>query len=445
MRNGKALFACVAFAGAAIGATAAPEISDVTLTPNNAGMVTITYKLTGEDAVVTPDVLTNGVSIGDANIRGFVGDINKLIAASNVTRTIYWCPRTFWPNQLIEENKLQVKLTAWPKANPPDYMAQSIYTPDIRYFYPSAEAVPGGVTNRAYKTNLLLMRRIHAAGVEWTSGAPENDPTYVAPDSANATILAHAVTLTNDYYIGVYETTVAQVKFGAYQDSSNARINYGMYMSQFTNETLFAQPDAFVRPFDSMSWCRLRMDTTDSRNSYHWPECGHAVHPSSPGALFRKATGLELDLPTEAQWEFAARAGVCGYYAGDCDEIAWHKGNWRNDPMRVQYGNANNSHEVGLLKPNGFGLFDMLGNLCEWCLDPLPDKYNATLTDPYKGAATIEPVGAYGAPADVNHVLCGGDCGEASDILSCSRRKSAAYGAYNAARGFRLVCPATLP
>jgi sulfatase modifying factor 1 len=63
-------------------------------------------------------------------------------------------------------------------------------------------------------------------------------------------------------------------------------------------------------------------------------------------------------LPTEAEWEHACRAGTTGARYGRLDEIAWHRGNSRE---RI--------HEAGGRQPNAWGLYDMLGNVWEWCWD----------------------------------------------------------------------------
>ena len=74
-------------------------------------------------------------------------------------------------------------------------------------------------------------------------------------------------------------------------------------------------------------------------------------------------TRLSFQLPSEAQWEYAARGGnQSGHYrysgGNDVDDVAWHKEN---------AGNV--LHLVGEKRPNELGLYDMSGNLCEWCLD----------------------------------------------------------------------------
>jgi len=63
-------------------------------------------------------------------------------------------------------------------------------------------------------------------------------------------------------------------------------------------------------------------------------------------------------LPTEAEWEYACKAGTSGIRYGELDLIAWYKGN-----------SERTTHNVGLKEPNSWGLYDMLGNVWEWCSD----------------------------------------------------------------------------
>ena len=69
-------------------------------------------------------------------------------------------------------------------------------------------------------------------------------------------------------------------------------------------------------------------------------------------------------LPTEAEWEYAARAGSTEARYGAVDEIGWHEGN-----------SGGRAHEVGQKRPNGFGLYDMLGNVWEWVNDWYDARY----------------------------------------------------------------------
>lgn len=80
--------------------------------------------------------------------------------------------------------------------------------------------------------------------------------------------------------------------------------------------------------------------------------------------------GFRYRLPTEAEWEYACRGGTTGDYAGDLDNLAWYATN-----------SGNRTHRVGTKQPNAFGLFDMHGNVWEWCLDWFHPNYQGAPTD----------------------------------------------------------------
>ena len=238
-----------------------------------------------------------------------------------------------------------------------------------------------------------------------------------------------------------------------------------------------------------------------------WPQSGHEIVTTDGAWLvaFRDITGLELDFPTEAQWEFACRAGSQNaLYTGEelcyttgtnfsiaegvtigtsvtnvtdgaegvvtnifkvfnfstnLDAIAWYAGNWHKDPnaLRTLDGKTY-PHEVGLLQPNAFGLYDMQGNVWEMCLDAM----NGTGGNESNGAEEIEPAGAYKPTnCDARHVIRGGSFGDAAWGVRIGRRLSinnsstgtstnldpALDGAVNAAAstGVRFACPAVIP
>lgn len=119
----------------------------------------------------------------------------------------------------------------------------------------------------------------------------------------------------------------------------------------------------------------------------------------------RLLEGYEYSLPTEAQWEFACRAGTSSpVYSGsikisgknnipELDSIAWYSGNsgveYKGESSfnweEVQYEQPyKGTHDVGLKEPNSWGLHDMLGNVSEWCLDWKTD-YNASLQKDPRG------------------------------------------------------------
>jgi len=85
----------------------------------------------------------------------------------------------------------------------------------------------------------------------------------------------------------------------------------------------------------------------------------------------RLPSGGRFHLPTEAQWEYACRAGTTGPYAEDLREMGWYSDN-----------SDDKSHQVGQKKPNTWGLHDMLGNVREWCSDRFWGYDLSTVTDP---------------------------------------------------------------
>jgi formylglycine-generating enzyme required for sulfatase activity len=91
--------------------------------------------------------------------------------------------------------------------------------------------------------------------------------------------------------------------------------------------------------------------------------------------LTMRNDGYRYRLPTEAEWEYAARAGTTGSAYGPLDEIAWFGKNSNDE-----------SHPVGGKKPNAWGLYDMLGNVREWTADTFSPVY-------YASSATDDPPG----------------------------------------------------
>jgi formylglycine-generating enzyme required for sulfatase activity len=141
--------------------------------------------------------------------------------------------------------------------------------------------------------------------------------------------------------------------------------------------------------------------------------------------------GYTYRLPSEAEWEYACRAGTTGDYAGTLDAMAWYGNNsgrhyldatevWRADKsnyVKRLEDNGNHTHPVGMKQPNAYGLCDMHGNVWEWCQDWYHDSYDGAPTDATawlsggvqkerinRGGSWISPANGYLRSAGRTHV-----------------------------------------
>lgn len=244
--------------------------------------------------------------------------------------------------------------------------------------------LPSGGWTDEYKTTKLVLRRIPAG--TFVMGDDQSDEN-------------HRVTLTKPFYMGVFEVTQKQweLVMGEWPGSSSP--------------SPYWRGDTY--PAHDVSYDDIRGSLLGAQ----WP-ASVAVDVSSFLGQLRTKTGLDFDLPTEAQWEFACRAGTTTtYYWGDAMDgaYAWYDGNI-----------GTTARSVGTRLPNAWGLYDMIGNVCEWCRD----GYDGTLdywTDPL------------GSASGSSRVLRGG--GRFSDSYGCTSSFRTCHGPsyryYNI--GFRLV------
>ncbi|MBQ3290508.1 MAG: formylglycine-generating enzyme family protein [Kiritimatiellae bacterium] len=372
--------------------------------------IDIDYSL-DSPAIVTFDVLTNGVSIHGSHLLSAVGDLNVLV--TNSSCKIIWTLDEFSQRLKFSGSRKNADavLTVWPANLPPDYMVLDLDGSKRRWFYPNAEQVPGGVTSVVYKTEKLVMRRIRAAGIRWRKGSPVSEKGRDFNQWNPPREVPHFVTLTNDFYIGIYEFTQKQLELAC-------GTRYGGLVGD-------------AHPAENISYATLR----GCFNEWHgvWPNLGHEVPSYCPIYKLRDLVGLsDFDIPTEAQWEFACRAGsgtsIYGFrdtaatsddVSVNLDKVAWYNKN--SDGAH---------HEVGLKAPNAFGLYDMLGNVAELCLDCYQDGSEVEKVEP------IGPVSTYNS----SRVLRGGSYSDSWMAMRCAYRPGAVYNSAAQSNGFRVSC-----
>lgn len=383
--------------------------------------VTVSYELKDSPGIVTVDFLTNGVSIGSRNISCLAGDVNKLVQPGR--NTIYWHPGKSWPGlNNVAQDGICAKVTVWPTNSPPDYMVidlslgpdnQTVPSSELIRYYTCAEAIdiPGGIEGELCKTDYLVMRKIHAAGKTFCMGFVSNEAGSLVSSVGSDDSPPHIVRFTNDYYIGVYEFTQAQWKHLA-----------------ITNGTFGFTEQGAMRPVENIGGVRIRgyMNDKDDSAQKIWPRDGRAVTQkygkdyTAIHQLRKTAGGLLLDLPTESQWEFAARAGRAGVMPDGSpvfDEAEMGKyGRFPNSPelpadVTVDAGtppSEGGTAIVGSYPPNAWGLYDMLGNVMELCLDAWVS--GMSFYDP--SVVHVEPVGPFETAKELkNRVVRGGHWG----------------------------------
>ena len=443
--NIKKMVAGISSAAAAIAfAGATPVVTGVTMTqPSDSRRVTITYTMDNAPAVVTLDVQTNRtgtateveadwVSIGGEFVSNAKGDVWRKVTEAdkkNGVYTIAWNPDQSWPDHKIDNKSARAVVTAWALDNTPDYMVVDLTATggaDTQRYYPGEAFLPGvepgkpgAITNNVlYKTSCMVMRKIMAKDVRWTMGSTASEPIK---DGYAGREVAHIVELTNNYYIGVFEVTQDQW-------------------------TLVKGSCDFVKhkhpycPVDNVSFIMAR--TADEN---YTPDAANPVMacdwPNPPGAdsflgAIRAKTGIDFDLPSEAQWEFAARAGNGVNHWNDgspmnidsagrdpnLDRLGRYAGNVGSDSDKTK--------EVGSYKQNSWGLYDMHGNVWEWTLDWYANNITAL-----NGAVNETPMSG-----KTWRVHRGGSWNEDALYSRAAMRREIEINAIRPSVGLRLCC-----
>ncbi|MBP5511254.1 MAG: formylglycine-generating enzyme family protein [Kiritimatiellae bacterium] len=283
--------------------------------------------------------------------------------------------------------------------------------------YPVSELldVPSGGWTDEYKTTKLVLRRIPAG--MFTMGQRSTD----VPGWSDVGL--HEVTISKPFYIGVFEVTQRQYELVT-----------GSKPSFFNNASYYA-----TRPVEKVSYSMIR----GSSSGAGWPGSSAVDASSFIGKLRTKTSIGEFDLPTEAQWEYACRAGTTTSLNSGKNLTSSNSDSAMDEVGRYWYNGGQNysqscstsagTAKVGSYRPNAWGLYDMHGNVWEWCLDWYA-SYAITM------AAAVDPVGSSSGSDRV--VRGGGWSSNAYDCVSSDRHLSSPSSGLNNG-GFRLV--RTLP
>lgn len=293
------------------------------------------------------------------------------VAAAGAQSRVVWDLGADYPD--LKADDFIVTVTATPlKDSTPVYMVVDLSKGAGATSYPvryttTAPTTVAGELNPC-KTTELWLRRIKAGTVKMGGGS--------ACD-VSAGYKTHTVTLTDDFYIGIFPITYAQ-----YQNIGQT-VATSRSLMHFTNETCSA-----TRPLDSVTFPCLR----DS--AYLCPQ-DPSIHDSrSILGRLRARTGLDFDLPTEWQWEYAIRAGK--FVGGNGDRYSGATYRMRKTPSstyeyysqermwNTQYGTT----YVDAGRPNDWGIYLVYGNVWEWCINSsMTITQNESYTDPLGNAA----------------------------------------------------------
>ena len=413
------IFGTMAISFGMLLAANAVEISTVSLyQPSGKRTANIDYTLSAPPAIVLIDIQTNSVdelgavnwaSVGEERLSTLDGDVNGVVSGASGRAT--WKPRQDFEGFPDFTNNVRAVVKAYPLLDPPEVLVVNLEDGTHRYYDSLDELPDGGISNALYRLDRLVLRRIHAAGVPFRMGMGWEQQYNTTVTNSTA----HTVTLTKDFYIGVFELTIGQY---------NRVTGNNFWYSRWT----FAGTEG--NPSNTVPMTITYNDLRGSSSGAGWPNANRAVaHAVDEGSFLYKLRNLVgnrflFDLPTEAQWEFACRAGTyttlpsgvetkaSEYTDANVAAIACYYYNGR-------YNNAANNGPTNTMAfaANNFGLYDMIGNVREWCLDWYAGIFDHT--------PAVEPTGPTTGTSRVNR---GGGWVDSSVWCTSGRRGSTVPG-----------------
>ncbi|MFN6412227.1 MAG: formylglycine-generating enzyme family protein [Planctomycetota bacterium] len=189
-------------------------------------------------------------------------------------------------------------------------------------------------------TNSIGMKLMLIPKGTFMMGSPESEECRDKDENQ------HEVTISKDYYLGVYEVTQAQ-----YEKVMGRNPSY--FQGAIVGNENADLPVDRVSWEDAVEFCKKLSDLPEEKKA---------------GRVYR--------LPTEAEWEYACRAGSKTAYSFDDQEGLLPEYGW------FERNSSNRTHTVGLLEPNAWGLYDLHGNVWEWCSDRHGEYPKGAVSDP---------------------------------------------------------------